>query len=55
MPRGRKVQPLPKKSSARVEPRPAGAPRRKHPFLLALVIIALVGWVSFLGWLVLGG
>ena len=55
MPHGRRVQPLQKKSSAQTEPRPVAGPRRKHPLLLALVIVVLVGWVSFLGWLALGG
>jgi hypothetical protein len=55
MPRGPKVQPLPKQSLAPAEPRPAAAPRRKHPVLLALVIIALAAWMSFLGWLAVFG
>jgi hypothetical protein len=53
MPRGRNVQPQPKTKFAQTQPGPAAAPRRKHPWLLALVIIVLAGWISFLGWLAL--
>ncbi|MEX0677560.1 MAG: hypothetical protein WD063_10825 [Pirellulales bacterium] len=48
MPRGRKLQSGPTNSSARAEPRAAGAPVRKSPLLLVLVAVLLVGWLSFL-------
>lgn len=54
MPRGRKVQPPPKQDSAQAE-LPNTAPRRKHPLLLALVTVVLVGWVGFMVWLAVGG
>jgi len=54
MPRGRKVTSLPKQDSAQEVPQ-GMAPRRRHPLLLALVIVVLIGWVGFLVWLAVGG
>lgn len=51
MPRGQNVQPPPKLGPAQAEPQPAGAPRRKHPLLLALVAAAFLGWLGFLVWM----
>ena len=47
MPHGRKVPSLPTTRSAKTEGQPA-APTRKRPVLLALVVLALVGWLCFL-------
>ena len=35
-------------------PRPALLPRRKHPWLLALAILLLIGWLTFLAFMAFG-
>ncbi len=55
MPRGRRVQPLPIERSAEAHGQPAGAAARKRPLLLALVVVLLAGWLSFLSVLAIRG
>lgn len=55
MPRGRRVQPPPIERSAKAHGQPAGAAARKRPLLLALAVVLLAAWLSFLAVLAFRG
>lgn len=55
MPRGRRVQSLLIERSAKAHGQPAGAAARQRPLLLALVVVLLAGWLSFLAVLAFRG